>query len=156
MKNIDFIFVGDSKNKAFSQLEKEYHEKVTRYTSSKIEIIKDSAEKNMLVKKRNETLSILKKVEPNNMIIICDENGKSFDSRAFSEKISQWQVAAQRVVFIIGGAYGIDIENLLPIKSGSIKLRLSDFVMPHELARIVLLEQVYRALTILNGEKYHH
>ncbi len=85
---------------------------------------------------------------------MLDETGKEFDSRAFAKKIQTFYNAGhKRIVFVMGGAYCLseDIK-----KRASLTLSLSSFTLPHELARVVFLEQLYRAHTILKGEKYHH
>lgn len=153
MKRIDFIFIGSSKNKSFSELESDYHGKLSRYVDSSIKILKDSSESDVVIKTKKESADILKNLQPSDLLVLCDERGKSFDSVNFSKQIASWQVQSQRVVFVIGGAFGVD-EDLR--KRANSVLRLSEFVMPHELARVVLLEQVYRAFTIQRGEKYHH
>ena len=85
---------------------------------------------------------------------MLDETGKSFTSRKFSQKIEQWAfMEGQNLNFIVGGAYGVD--SLLKQKADHI-LSLSKMTYPHELARVVFLEQLYRAMTIIKGEKYHH
>lgn len=153
MKNLDFIFVGAAKDKNFYALETSYHEKIKKYVTSQLNTIKDSAEKNIQVKKNKETDAISKQIKSSDVLILCDERGKNLDSEIFAKKISTWQIQGQRVVFIVGGAFGMTEDFL---RRASFTLKLSDFTFPHELARVVLLEQVYRALTIQAGQKYHH
>ncbi len=86
--------------------------------------------------------------------VLLDERGKRFSSTEFSNFISQWQNrSTKQLNMIIGGAYGFD-EQLFPMSD--FRLSLSKMTLPHDLCRLVLLEQVYRAYTILNNEKYHH
>ncbi|MBU0506480.1 MAG: 23S rRNA (pseudouridine(1915)-N(3))-methyltransferase RlmH [bacterium] len=153
MKSLDFIFIGSPKNKAFKELEEEYHKRIKRYMSSQITTLKDSTEKNTAVKNKKETASILDKIQPADFLVLCDEKGKGFDSKTLANKINSWRQDYQRIVFVIGGAYGFS-EDIY--KRANLKLKFSDFTLPHELARTVLLEQVYRSFTILGGEKYHH
>ena len=121
--------------------------------SSQITTLKDSTEKNTAVKNKKETASILDKIQPADFLVLCDEKGKGFDSKTLANKINSWRQDYQRIVFVIGGAYGFS-EDIY--KRANLKLKFSDFTLPHELARTVLLEQVYRSFTILGGEKYHH
>lgn len=153
MKNLDFIFVGTAKDKNLCTLETAYHEKIKKYVSSHLILLKDSIEKNISVKKLKETDAITKQIKNSDILILCDERGKSLDSEIFSKKIATWQIQGQRVVFVVGGAFGMteDISH-----RAQFTLKLSDFTFPHELARVILLEQVYRALTIQAGQKYHH
>ncbi len=86
--------------------------------------------------------------------ILLDENGKSFDSIAFSSLISNYQIQSKKQInFYVGGAYGFDSE----LKSkADLLLSFSKFTFTHAMIRLLLLEQIYRAYTIINHEKYHH
>lgn len=104
--------------------------------------------------KKAEAESILKALAKTHILILLDEKGKMLDSPGLAKLIQQKaNQSAQRIVFLIGGAYGVD---------QSIKERanfiwsLSDLVFPHMLVRLILAEQVYRACSILANEKYHH
>lgn len=153
MKSLDFIFIGSPKNKAYKELEEEYFKRIKRYTNTQIITLKDSSEKNIVVKNKKESETILSKINPSDFVILCDEKGKGFDSKTLASKINSWRQDYQRVVFVIGGAYGFS-EDMY--KRANLKIKFSDFTLPHELARVVLLEQVYRSFSILGGEKYHH
>jgi 23S rRNA (pseudouridine1915-N3)-methyltransferase len=104
--------------------------------------------------KKAEAQSILKAIQPNDVLILLEETGKMLSSPGLAKLIQQKaNQSAQRIVFLIGGAYGVSDE---------IKLRaqfnwsLSELVFPHMLVRLILAEQVYRACSILANEKYHH
>lgn len=155
MKTVDFIFVGKAKNKSFAALEAEYHEKI-RHTmgKSQIEIIKDAPTTiTQAERRKKEARTLAGMLTPSDLLVMCDESGTSFDSLVFARKLRGYYELGQRVVFAIGGAYGTDKSEL---PANTVYLRLSDFTLPHELARIVLLEQVYRALNIWAGTAYHH
>lgn len=153
MKKIDFIFVGVTKDPAFRDLEKTYHDKIMRYAGSRMICVRDSSEKTLAIKKRHESKAIFKEIKTGDVVVLCDESGTSFPSARFSQKLMEWRLCGKRLVFLIGGAYGVDDSLKTKMR---LKLKLSDFTLPHELARVVLLEQVYRGLSILAGEKYHH
>lgn len=86
--------------------------------------------------------------------VFLDERGKRFSSIEFSNFISQLQNrSTKQLNMIIGGAYGFE-DNFL--SKSDFRLSLSRMTLPHDLCRLVLLEQVYRAFTLLNNEKYHH
>jgi 23S rRNA (pseudouridine1915-N3)-methyltransferase len=105
--------------------------------------------------KVKETLSIiesLKKVK--GRIILLDERGKSMKTREFSDMIEDAKNSSEDIIFIIGGSYGVDLEVFADIPHETLKI--SDFVMPHSLALLVLLEQIYRAYEIMKGSGYHH
>ncbi|MBP9044226.1 MAG: 23S rRNA (pseudouridine(1915)-N(3))-methyltransferase RlmH [Spirochaetes bacterium] len=97
--------------------------------------------------------SITDKIDKNNFNIILDGRGKELSSLEFATFISQ-TISRQNkdIAFFIGGADGFDEEFL---KKGNFILSLSKLTFPHELARVILLEQIYRAFTIINNEKYH-
>ena len=89
-------------------------------------------------------------------IILLEVQGKALDSPGLARRIVQWQDAGIRtLVFVIGGAYGLDTEIRRQFPQ-PFSLSLSAMTFPHELARVILLEQVYRALHIQAGSKYHH
>ena len=82
----------------------------------------------------------------------CDERGGPFNSRQFAEMMGRARESARDVVFVIGGAFGLDRE----VRDGAeLRMSLAPWTLPHELARLVLVEQIYRAGTILRGEPYH-
>lgn len=85
-------------------------------------------------------------------LVALTRDGESLTSRAFARRVAQWQRGAQDVAILIGGAFGLDTTLLARC---DLRLRLAPFTLPHELARLVLLEQLYRAGTILRGEPYH-
>lgn len=102
--------------------------------------------------KKNESETLLKSLAKysDSEIMILDERGREFSSPELSAFMSR---EARRVVFVIGGALGFD-ENFA--KKNFAKISLSKMTLPHELARVVLLEQIYRAATIAAGKEYHY
>lgn len=153
MKRIDYLFVGPCKDEHCKALELSYHQKIKRYISSDVIIVKDEKAKDIQQKKTGEAKRILEKLSPKDFLVLLDETGQNLSTKKFSEEWMRWYQQEQRVVFCVGGAFGVsdDIK-----KRAQKKVRLSDFVLPHELARVFLMEQSYRVLTIHNGEKYHH
>jgi 23S rRNA (pseudouridine1915-N3)-methyltransferase len=104
--------------------------------------------------KKAEAVSILKTLNSTDVLVLLDETGKMLNSPGLAKLIQQKaNQSAQRIVFLIGGAYGVDAE----IKSrANFTWSLSELVFPHMLVRLLLAEQVYRACSILANEKYHH
>ena len=87
-------------------------------------------------------------------LILLDEKGTQFTSPQFSQKLEQWrQGSHRRLIFLIGSAYGFDASTYQ--MAGDL-LSISKFTLPHQLCRLVFLEQIYRACTILGGQSYHH
>ena len=101
-----------------------------------------------------EEKSIVKHVSSRDGLILFDEKGKQMDSKAFAQFISkQTMLQSGALVFCLGGAYGFS-ESLLKCAKGMVSL--SPMTFPHQLARVIALEQLYRACTIINHHPYHH
>lgn len=104
--------------------------------------------------KKKEGEMILNFLKPEDFLIVLDERGKMLSSQKLAEFIQQRaNESVKNLVFLIGGAYGISEEVM---KRAHFKWSLSSLVFPHQLVRLILAEQVYRAATILRNEKYHH
>jgi len=105
-----------------------------------------------LKKKEGET--ILQWLKADDYLVALDEHGKQFSSEGLSEFLQERASASTKnLVFLIGGAFGLDATVL---KRAQLKWSLSQLTFPHQLVRLILAEQVYRACTILQNEKYHH
>lgn len=106
----------------------------------------------MLKVKEGETiLSLLAK---DDFLILLDERGKSFTSEALAKFLEQRTVeSVKNVIFLIGGAYGVSDDVM---QRANFKWSLSPLVFPHQLVRLILAEQIYRACSIMRNEKYHH
>lgn len=104
--------------------------------------------------KKKESEILLNLLTKDDYLVALDERGKQMNSEALASFIQQRaNESIKRIIFLIGGAYGID-EAVL--KRADYKWSLSQLVFPHQLVRLILAEQVYRACTILRNEKYHH
>jgi 23S rRNA (pseudouridine1915-N3)-methyltransferase len=104
--------------------------------------------------KKREGETILQWLKPDDYLIALDEHGKQFSSDGLSEFLQERASASTKnLVFLIGGAFGLDAAVL---KRAQLKWSLSQLTFPHQLVRLILAEQVYRACTILKNEKYHH
>lgn len=154
MKSIRFVFVGKAKNPHFRSLEEFYLERIRHHhCDAMVQTIKDAATGNRQVDLVKESETILECLSKRDLVIVCDERGKPHDSKKFSNRLQNWMDTAQRVNFVVGGAFGF--SEAVRARADQM-IRLSDFTLPHELARVVLLEQVYRGLSILAGTGYHH
>ena len=104
--------------------------------------------------KKAEAANILKSITATDVLVLLDETGKMLSSPGLSKLIQQKaNQSAQRIVFLIGGAYGVEDEIK---KRANFSWSLSELVFPHMLVRLLLAEQIYRACSILANEKYHH
>ena len=149
---IKIICVGKIKEKYFVDAINEYIKRIEKYT--KIEIVELSdvtvGEPDKCIK--NEALKIKEKIKPKDYIVALDIDGKSYDSVGFSLMIKNKQELYQNIVFIIGGSYGL-CEELK--KSCHERVSFSKLTFPHQMFRVILTEQIYRAYKILNNEEYH-
>lgn len=162
MLNIKIICIGKIKEKSLKALLDEYLKRISKY--SKIEIISlddeklpsslSQAEINRI--KKIESLKIKEKISKydKSTIIFLDLNGKQYTSEEFSNKLSYISTyESSTIIFVIGGSLGLSDELLsLP----SYKMCFSKMTFPHQLIRVFLLEQIFRAFKIQNNEKYHH
>ena len=104
--------------------------------------------------KKKEAETVLQWLKQDDYLIALDEHGKQFSSEGLSEFLQERATASTKnLVFLIGGAFGLDAAVL---KRAQLKWSLSQLTFPHQLVRLILAEQVYRACTILQNEKYHH
>lgn len=104
--------------------------------------------------KKSEGNMILKYISPADIPILLDEKGKQFTSVGFSVYLQQWMnKGVKNLTFITGGAFGFSKEVYNRVNE---QISLSAMTFPHQLVRLIFLEQLYRALTILKGEPYHH
>ena len=104
--------------------------------------------------KKREGETILQWLKQDDYLIALDEHGKQFSSEGLSEFLQERASASTKnIIFLIGGAFGLDAAVL---KRAQLKWSLSQLTFPHQLVRLILAEQVYRACTILQNEKYHH
>ncbi len=106
------------------------------------------------VTKEKEGEKILSHIKKEDYVVLLDEKGKDIKSEALAELIENRMVdGARKMVFIIGGAYGVS-KNIE--ERANYTWKLSSLIFPHMLVRVIVLEQIYRAMTIIKGEKYHH
>ncbi len=134
-----------------------YAQRLVHYLPFEIKEIPDIKNTKALtaeLQKVQEGALLLKWLAPNDYLILMDERGKQYGSREFSSLIAEKMHSVPgRLVFAIGGPYGFSQE-VYARANGMISL--SKMTFPHELARVILVEQLYRAMTIQRGEPYHH
>ncbi len=106
------------------------------------------------IQKIKEGESILALLSKDDFLVLLDERGKIFTSEAFSKFLTQRTVdSVKNLIFLIGGAYGVS-DGVM--KRANLTWSLSQLVFPHQLVRLILAEQIYRACSIMRNEKYHH
>ena len=135
----------------------EFTKRISKYFSVEWTIIpvpKNAGVLSEMDLKKKEGEIILEWLKPDDFLIALDEHGKEYTSEGLSAVLEQRAMeSTKNIVFLIGGAFGLD-EKIL--NRAKIKWSLSRLTFPHQLVRLILAEQIYRACTILHNEKYHH
>jgi len=134
-----------------------YVKRLSHYTTFELVVLPDvknghTLPRSSLIEKEGEL--ICAKIEGFDRIIALDELGKGFTSPEFAAQIEKYQIdAVRKVAFVVGGAFGLSAQVL---KRAHQKIGLSKMTYSHQMVRLIFLEQLYRAFTIIKGENYHH
>ena len=151
---ITVVAVGKLKEKAYKDLVDEYVKRLSAYT--KVEIIEVADETNQLEYakvKKLEGERILKAMKKDSFTVLLDLRGRMLNSKELSLKIQEINTYhSSNITFIIGGSLGVSDE---VYSRADYKWKLSDLTFPHNLVRVILLEQIYRSYKIMNNEPYH-
>jgi 23S rRNA (pseudouridine1915-N3)-methyltransferase len=148
------VAVGRVRNTALRDACEEYLARSRRYFSIDIREVPPAVRggRSAPNARRQEAEGLLRAIPGNGTLVALTRTGRSEDSIRFAERLARWQRDARDVVWVIGGANGLDPSVLERCPH---KISLSPLTLPHEVARLVLLEQIYRAGTILRREPYH-
>ena len=149
---IKIICVGKIKEKFYKEAIDEYNKRLSKYTKIKIIEVEDINLNNEELIKQKERELIKKYLEKKDYIITLEIEGKELNSIELSKKIEELEQNNPNITFIIGGSYGLDDEIK---KLSDFKLSFSKLTFPHQLFRVILLEQIYRSYKIKNNESYH-
>lgn len=149
---IKIICVGKIKEKFFKEALEEYQKRLSKYTKINIIEVEDINLNNEELIKQKESELILKHIDKKDYVITLEIEGKQISSIELSNKIQELEQINPNITFIIGGSYGLDDEIK---KISNYKLSFSKLTFPHQLFRVILLEQIYRAYKIKNNESYH-
>jgi len=154
---ITLLTVGKTTSSNLIKLQEDYQNRLKFYIPFEMVVIPELKNtKNLSVSEQVEKEAdlILKQLEPNDEIILLDEKGKQFTSVRFSEFISKKMLSSiKRTVFVVGGPYGFS-ERVYNRANSMVSLSAMTF--SHQMIRLIFVEQLYRAMTILKGEPYHH
>lgn len=154
---ITLIYVGKTGKSFLIEGEKEYTKRLKRYVKfDVVEIpdIKNSKKMSTLEIKQKEGEQILSKIRDEDRVFLLDERGKEMHTIGFSKFIQkQFNTGGQGITFVIGGPYGFS-DTVYQKADG--KLALSQLTFSHQMIRMFFIEQLYRVMTILKGEPYHH
>lgn len=151
------IVVGKTTDKRFEAITQEYIERIRHYIPFTIEVIpelKNTKGLSQDEQKKREGEQILKSLQAGDYIVLLDEHGSERSSMDFASWMQKKMAAGpKRLVFIVGGPYGF--SDAIHQK-GNEEISLSRMTLSHQMIRMFFVEQIYRAMTILNGEPYHH
>ena len=158
MLTINIICIGKIKEKYLKSALEEYSKRLSRYCKLTItelpdEKIPDKLNDSLAYEiKSKECNNIINHIKKDSYIIALDLNGKEFTSEEFSNKLQNLSMESSHITFIIGGSLGLTQEIL---NICNLKICFSKMTFPHQLIRVFLLEQIFRAFKIANGETYH-
>ncbi len=149
---IKIITIGQIKESYLKEAIEEYKKRIQKYTSIEIIELKDEGLVEIDKAIKLEAEKIERILTGKEYIITLEIEGKEYTSEEFAEKLRTIQIENSNITFIIGGSYGLSDE----IKNRSnYKLSFSKMTFPHQLFRVILLEQIYRSYKIMNNERYH-
>ncbi len=152
---IQIITIGLSKQQYLVDAENDYISRLKHYASVAVKSVRPPEHGKFTADQimRREAGQIEKVMRPDSYKIVLDRQGRQFDSPAFSRFLGKIELSGKRYAdFIIGGPYGLD-QSL--INHADLRLSFSKMTFTHDMMRLILLEQLYRAYTIMRGEKYH-
>ncbi len=152
----ELILVGKTVNKHFTTLINDYVERITHYMPFVITVLPELKNTKALTEeqqKEREGELILSRLQPSDTVVLLDEHGLLLRSIELASWLERKQQHARRLVFVVGGPYGFSPA---VYKRANEKLSLSPLTFSHQMVRLVFVEQLYRACTIIKGEPYHH
>lgn len=151
------ILVGKTVDKRFTDIIDEYAARVKHYIGFDIVTIPELRNTKSLSEqqqKQSEGELIQKQLQPGDHVVLLDEHGKEFRSIEFSDWMTKkMNTVSKRLVFIVGGPYGFSKDIYDKCNE---KISLSKMTFSHQMIRMIFVEQLYRAMTIMKGEPYHH
>ena len=149
---IKIICVGKIKESFYREAIIEYQKRLSKYTKLEVIELPDVTTSNIEENIRKEAIMIQKYIGPKDYVITLEIEGTRVSSEKFAQKIDSIYQTNSTITFIIGGSYGLS-QNIKQMSNWS--LSFSKMTFPHQLFRIVLLEQIYRAYKINHHESYH-
>ena len=148
---VTVVVVGRARHEGIAAALRDYETRAARYWTLEVREIREERGSDAVVVRRREGERLAEAVgaQP---YVACDERGRSLTSREFADWMRDSRDASRDLTFVLGGAFGLDPA---VSEGATMRLSLAPWTLPHELARLVLAEQLYRAGTIVRGEPYH-
>lgn len=151
------IMVGKTVDRRFADIIEEYADRVKHYMGFDIVTIPELKNTKSLSadqQKQQEGELILRQLQPGDHVVLLDEHGREFRSMEFADWMSKkMNTVPKRLVFVVGGPYGFSPDVYSKCNE---KISLSKMTFSHQMIRMIFTEQLYRAMTIMRGEPYHH
>ena len=151
----ELLFLGKIKDKFLAEGVEEYASRLRHYTSFNIVLLKEKGKTRGTTSSAidAEGLLLLQAIPSGSLVVVLDAGGKQFSSEAFSRQIDEWEMqGVKQVCYLIGGPDG---HSPRVLHAAALILSLSPMTFTHDMTRMLLVEQLYRAYTIKAGEKYH-
>lgn len=152
----ELIMVGKTVDKLYTKGIGDYQERIGHYMPFNITVIpalKNTKSLSEDQQKQAEGELILRLIQPSDTVVLLDEHGAERTSMEMATWLTRKQQTARRLVFIIGGPYGFSAD---VYSRADEKISLSRMTFSHQMVRLIFVEQLYRACTIIRGESYHH
>ena len=153
---IKLIMIGKTTGDLYIDAIDDYTNRIKHYNNFSIHVIpglKNTKKLSQEQQKQAEGELILKELTAQDTVILLDERGKEYRSMEFAKWLENKQLTAQNIVFVIGEPYGFS-DSIY--KRANEKISLSKMTFSHQMVRLIFVEQLYRACTIIKGESYHH
>ncbi len=144
---IHIITVGKVSDAATLSLQRDFEKRLSRWTDVEWQLVPHGKSVEA------ECKAILKHIKPTDFVVLLDERGRELSTEGMTRQLDQWLAGRKRIVFVIGGAYGVDEE---VTGRADFVWSFSRLVFPHQLMRVLLVEQLYRIFSVRSGGKYHH
>jgi 23S rRNA (pseudouridine1915-N3)-methyltransferase len=152
---IELVFIGKTRESYLASGIDDFHKRLKRYAEVEIRVCKDvrPASKPDKKIKREEAQALLSNLDKNTFLIALDPGGRELSSEELAERLGNWQDSGRRhISIVLGGALGLDEEVLA---RADLVISLSRMTFTHEMARLIIMEQLYRAFNIMTGSGYH-
>ena len=154
---IKLLVIGKTSESYLSEGIALYLKRLSHYIDFSFEVLPDIKRAPSMLSdqlKEAESAAFMKKIGERDFVILLDENGKTYTSEGFASQIEKWMVTGDKnPVFIIGGAFGF---GKALTERAALKISLSEMTFSHQMVRLIFVEQLYRAFTIIRNEPYHH
>jgi 23S rRNA (pseudouridine1915-N3)-methyltransferase len=154
MMQIRILAVGKVKEDYLQKGIAEYLKRLRPYARIEVEEVTDEPlDAGLKRAPEREGERLLKRIKDDEYLVVLDRQGRMFPSEELAQMTLDWEMTGKKVVFIIGGAAGLSSG---VVQRADLKLSFSKLTFPHQLFRLILVEQIYRAFKIARGEPYHH